>query len=281
MGIVVFVVLALAAFMTAFYTTRQIAMTFAGKPRSPLAEHAHESNNFMTIPLILLSVFAIGAGWFGIPDNFLGTDGVFTNHFHHFIGATVEETLHELHELHIVGVDIHTLPFDWVPLLTSVVVALGGIFVGYLMYWRNPMQAGDVDPLIRPLGAFHKFFNRKWYWDELYQTIFIKPVVYFSEVIVYEWVDQGLINGTLHLIANVFYTIGAWAKRLEELVFGDGVDWVKDQFLAGIKGVRNLQTGKIQEYALYSGVIATGLAFLIIFFDNYGWWDLILNRIFN
>ncbi len=66
------IMLALAAFLTAFYTMRQISMTFLGEPRTPLAEHAHESNNFMTIPLMGLSIFAIVAGWFGIPDNLLG-----------------------------------------------------------------------------------------------------------------------------------------------------------------------------------------------------------------
>ena len=59
MGMVVFVMLALAAFLTAFYTARQLFLTFAGKPRTPLAEHAHESDNFMVIPLLALSVFAI------------------------------------------------------------------------------------------------------------------------------------------------------------------------------------------------------------------------------
>ncbi|MCA9944579.1 MAG: NADH-quinone oxidoreductase subunit L, partial [Anaerolineales bacterium] len=87
-GLFVFVMLAVAAFLTAFYTMRQISLTFLGKPRTPLAEHAHESNGFMTVPLVLLSVFAAIAGFVGIPDNFLGTDGVFVNMYHHFVGAT-------------------------------------------------------------------------------------------------------------------------------------------------------------------------------------------------
>ena len=279
MGFVVFVVLCIAAFLTAFYTMRQISLTFAGKPRSPLAEHAHESNGFMTWPLMILSVFAIGIGWVGIPDTFLGTEGVFTNHFHHFVGFTVKQTLIDLAEIGISSKTIVTLPFMITPLVASIVVALGGLGLGYLVYWRNPLEAGQPDPLVRPLGPLHKFLNNKWYWDELYHIVFIKPVVYFSEVIVYEWIDQGLINGTIHLVARFFYAVGAGAKRLEELVFGDGVDWLKDQFLAGIEGMKNLQTGKIQEYALYSGLIGTGLAVLIIFFDNYGWWDVILSWI--
>ena len=61
MGMIIFVVLAIAALLTAFYTTRQIALTFFGEPRSELAEHAHESNSFMTIPLVALAfLYVIG-----------------------------------------------------------------------------------------------------------------------------------------------------------------------------------------------------------------------------
>jgi hypothetical protein len=67
--------------------------------------------------------------------------------------------------------------------------------------------------------------------------------------------------------------VGQAMKRTEELVFGDAVDWVKDQFLAMTKEARELQTGKIQEYALVSGLIAVALAFMIIFLINYGWFE--------
>ncbi len=67
---VVFWVLAIAAFLTAFYTMRQITLTFLGKPRTKEAEHAHETTCWMTGPLMVLAVFAIGFGWVGIPESF-------------------------------------------------------------------------------------------------------------------------------------------------------------------------------------------------------------------
>jgi hypothetical protein len=70
----------------------------------------------MTMPLIGLAFFAITFGWLGIPDNFLGTDGIFYNFYHHFVGATVEETLHGLSELGVHVHEVATLPFNWVPL---------------------------------------------------------------------------------------------------------------------------------------------------------------------
>lgn len=276
-GLFVFVMLAVAAFLTAFYTMRQISLTFLGKPRTPLAEHAHESNGFMTVPLVLLSVLAAIAGFVGIPDNFLGTEGVFVNMYHHFVGATIEEPIAELYDLHLVGHKIETLPWSWTPLATSVVVALGGLLVGYLIYGRKPLTKDQDDPLIRPLGPLHGFFQNKWYWDELYQVVFIRPVVYFSEVIVFEVMDKGIIDGILHLVARTFYAIGRGAKATEEAVFGRAVDWVKDQFLAMTKEVRQLQTGKVQEYVLVSGLIAAALAFMIIFLINFGWSEQIMS----
>src|SRR3989304_396749 len=67
---IVFGVLALAAVLTAFYTMRQITLTFLGTPRTKAAEHASESVRTMTLPLIVLAVFAIAVGWGGIPESF-------------------------------------------------------------------------------------------------------------------------------------------------------------------------------------------------------------------
>jgi NADH-quinone oxidoreductase subunit L len=271
LAMVVFWVLAIAAFLTAFYTTRQISMTFLGQPRTPLAEHAHESNRYMTLPLMLLSIFAIGAGWFGIPEDFPVLGPMINNNwFHHFVGATVEHTLAELHELGLVGHALETLEFNPVPLIASVVVALGGIFVGWWIYGRNPLQQEEKDPLITSLGPLHTFLQNKWYWDELYQTLFIGPTVRFSERVVYEIVDKGLIDGTLHLVARVVYRIGRMMKSFEDRIIGGGVDWLKDQLLAVAYEFRQLQTGKIQEYTLVSMLIASALA-LVVLAINYGW----------
>ncbi|MCL4867423.1 MAG: NADH-quinone oxidoreductase subunit L [Anaerolineae bacterium] len=264
LGMIIFIMLCIAAFLTAFYTMRQIALTFLGQPRTPLAEHAHESNNYMTLPLLALAVFAIGFGWLGIPDTFLGTEGVFYNYYHHFVGATVEHTLHELHAL-VPGVhELVTLEFDPVPLIASIVVALGGLTVGYLVYGRNPLKANEPDPLIAPLGPLYTFLKNKWYWDELYDTIFVQPTIWFSETFVYEWVDKGVIDGTLHLAARSTYAMGQYVKRFEERVINDGVDAIKDAVLWLSKEFRSIQAGNIQEYALMSVLTAAAFTILLI-----------------
>ena len=82
--------LALAAFLTAFYTMRQIGLTFLGQARSDGASHAPESVASMTIPLILISIFAIGAGWFGIPSSFPGLGGLVPNWIEQFLEPYME-----------------------------------------------------------------------------------------------------------------------------------------------------------------------------------------------
>ena len=277
LAMVIFWVLAFAALLTAFYTMRQISLTFLGKPRTPLAEHAHESNAYMTVPLIGLSVFAIAAGWFGIPDKFLNTEGVFYNYFHHFVGATVEGSINPLYEAGLSAAKISIHGFEWVPLITSIVVALGGLALGWLVYGRKPLAHGQTDPLIAPLGPLHTFLKNKWYWDELYQKIFIQPAVYISETIVYEWIDRGLIDGTLHLIARSTFALGRVMKRIEEVVINDGVDLLKDAALYIARESRTFQSGKIQEYTLVSLFVAWSLAVLAILL-NTGVLDGILGR---
>ena len=279
-AMIVFWVLAFAALLTAFYTMRQISLVFFGKARSRPAEHAHESNAFIVIPLVGLTLFAIFFGWIGIPGDFLGTSGVFRNFFHEFIGATVEELLHALESMGVITEGLVALEFNPVPLVASIVVALGGLTIGYLMYGRKPLKKDQPDPLVSPLGPLYGFLQDKWRWDELYDRIFIQPAVFFSEVVVYEWVDQGVIDGTLHLIARAVYRLGSYMKRFEERVISGGVDSVKDWVLAGAKEFRTIQTGKIQEYALFSVGIGALLALLILAI-NYQWLNSVVTWVRN
>lgn len=271
LALIVFVMLAFAAFLTAYYTMRQISMTFFGEPRTPLTEHAHESNAFMTIPLVLLAVFAVIAGWAGIPESFpVAGEVVNNNFFHHFVGATIYELMHELHELHLVDHAIETLPFNWEPLVTSLVVALGGLFLGWWIYGRKPLKEGDPDPVEKPLGPIYTFLNNKWYIDEVYERVFINPTIYLSEKVVYQAIDKTVIDGILHAVGRGFYGFGYYVKRFEEVVISDGVDWLKDGFLSIAEEFRQLQTGRVQEYALISALIAVALIAVVLLI-NYGW----------
>jgi NADH-quinone oxidoreductase subunit L len=132
------------------------------------------------------------------------------------------------------------------------------------------LKKGQPDPVKKPLGPIYDFLYNKWYIDEIYQRVFINPTIYLSENVVYEAIDKKAIDGILHAIAKGFYGFGYYVKRFEEVVISDGVDWLKDGFLNISKEFRQLQTGRVQEYALISALIAVALIAVVLLI-NYGW----------
>ena len=241
---IVFFTLAIAAFMTAFYTMRQITLTFFGKARTKEAEHAHETPWTMTTPLIVLSVFAVGFGWVGMPKWITG--GLVENWFHHFVGSMLHEHAEEL-------------AFNIVPLATSLIVALGGLAAGYFVY-RN-VNSPEQDKLQIPV------LKNKWYVDELYNVVFIKPAIWFSEVFVSQWMDKGFIDGILHLFGPATGGVGAFIRNKFDLPFintflGDGTAEVTWWFG---RNLRPIQTGRIQQYLILSLVVLFVVAGLLYF----------------
>jgi NADH-quinone oxidoreductase subunit L len=242
--LVVFIILALAALITAFYTMRQISLTFLGQPRTNAAKHAHESVWTMTLPLVVLAIFAVGIGWVGIPEHFPVLGGVIPNWFHGYVGGTLIE-------------HPHALDFNPIPLLVSIGVALGGLLLGWLVYRRIP--AGASDPLQRTLGPIYNVLKNKYYFDELYHFLFVRPAYWFAETFTYRWIDRGLIDGFLHAMGRTALRTGSFLRNAIDLPIVNGL---ADRFSEGVKWLgrtfRFVQTGRVQEY-LIIGLVFTGL----------------------
>lgn len=245
----VFICLALAAFLTAFYTMRQLGLTFWGEPRTEAAKHANLGQGIvsvtMTLPLIILAFFAITAGFVGVPKDFAipPFSAIFApeyNPFKHFVIEAFHPTIH-----------VEAPPFNWLPVLTSIGVALGGLGLGYWMYWRKPLQAGEEDPLVAILGPMHTVLKNKYYFDELYIAVFVKPSQWLARQ-VSEFVDRRIIDeGILHTIARVFTWIGDLLKNLNTWLI-DGVGDGIPQAIYDVGGwLRRMQTGRIQQYLLF------------------------------
>ncbi len=247
----VFGTLALAAFLTAFYTMRQITLTFLGEPRTEEAKHAHETPWTMLLPLVILAFYAITFGWVGIPEDFMGLN-LPTNWFHEFVGSTLLEHPEKI-------------PFNWFPLITSLIVALGGLTLGWLVYRK--VKSGAIDPLARPLGRVYVWMKNKWYHDEVYQTVFVKPSYWISEQFTYLFLDRKVIDGFLHLFARISPRIGKFLREKFDLPFingfiGDGSANVTQYFGRKLKFI---QTGKIQQYMLVALVFTFAtLAYFLI-----------------
>jgi NADH-quinone oxidoreductase subunit L len=252
LGWFVFILLAVSALMTAFYTMRQITMTFLGKPRTEAAAHAHESSWWMVAPLMMLAVFAIGFGWLGIPDNFLGLDLGESNWVHHFVGYSLPEHLHA-----------ETLPFSFIPLLTSLVVALGGLFLGYRTYKDRLATPETPDPMSVRLGALYTHMNRKWYFDELYDTVFVQPTKSAARFI-YEFIDRTIIDGALHTIARVTERYAELNRLFDRVVVNGGADKVAESIKAFGRNFRQIQTGQVQNYLFLALINALVLAIVYL-----------------
>ena len=155
------------------------------------------------------------------------------------------------------------LGFNIVPVLFSFTVAGGGLLLGWWMYWRKPLEAGQADPLEGTLGAFYTTLKNKWYVDELYGTMFVRPSQWFARVVVSEVIDNGVIDGVLHLTARVATWIGDLFKLLNKWL----IDGVGDGIPHGIARFglwfRQVQTGRAQQYLLF--VAAAAIIIGIIF----------------
>ncbi|MGK9169633.1 NADH-quinone oxidoreductase subunit L [Inquilinus limosus] len=150
----------LAAVMTAFYSGRLLFMTFHGTPRADhhTMDHVHESPPVMMVPLIILGVGAVLAGLIGY-DVFVGEGR------EHFWREAIlvlhgQDSIEEAHHVAL-----------WVKLL-PLFAGLIGLAASWVCYIQAPAL---VDGIVRAFKPLHQLFFRKWYFDEIYDALFVKP----------------------------------------------------------------------------------------------------------
>ncbi|MCK4857183.1 MAG: NADH-quinone oxidoreductase subunit L [candidate division Zixibacteria bacterium] len=223
----------LVAFMTAFYMFRLIFLTFFGEPRDRKAyDHAHESPKTMTTPLIILSVLSICAGWVAIPW------------LHK--GYSMFAYYHEPHHAHA----------HWDVMITSTIVAGAGILLAWLVYQKKLISA---DMIARKFKRLYTLSFRKFYFDEIYDAIIIKPILGFAD---YLWgFDNGLIDGIVNGLAS--FTL--WLSRVKlwfDLHIIDGIVNGLGYSIWGIGAIiRQFQTGRVQFYGV---IIMVGIVLMLV-----------------
>ncbi|GAB4487393.1 MAG: NADH-quinone oxidoreductase subunit L [Thermodesulfovibrionales bacterium] len=211
----------LVAFLTAFYSFRLIFLTFHGKFRGTHEQehHLHESPASMTVPLMLLCVGAVASGWVGIP-HLLGGGAHFTEFMKPALGHP------EAHGSH---------SEEWIVMAISVVAGFSGIGLAYFMYM---MQPGLPAKLAQQFGAVHRVLFNKYYVDELYSRIIVRPAIWTAKNVLIAITDARMIEA---IVNGVPQTIGAFSSLL-----------------------RRAQTGVMQNYA---AIMAAGaLAIVLIMF---------------
>jgi len=168
-----------AALLTAFYSWRLLVLTFHGESRTTkkMLDHVHESPAIMLVPLFVLAAGAIFAGYV-FYDMFVGHDrGTFWGNAIFVLAAN--DTIEAAHHVEA-----------WIKLM-PLVVAVTGIVMASLIYLTGGKIARMVATTFAPV---HILFFNKWYVDELYNAVFVKPAVFFGDLF-FQKGDRTLING--------------------------------------------------------------------------------------
>ncbi|MFV0472902.1 MAG: NADH-quinone oxidoreductase subunit L [Pikeienuella sp.] len=180
-----FVMLVLAAAMTSFYSWRLIFLTFFGETRADhhTYDHAHESPGVMMIPLYVLAFGAVVAGVAFYGDFF----GHYENEFWH--GAIFSgPDNHVVHDAHEVPAWVKVSPF---------VAMLIGFVIAWAMYILKP---GSAEALARQQRPLYLFLLNKWYFDEIYEAVFVRPAKWLGRFL-WKRGDGAVIDGFLNGLA--------------------------------------------------------------------------------
>ena len=186
-GMYAFICTLLAAFLTAFYSWRLLFMTFHGKSRAShhALEHAHESPWVMLAPLVVLAFGAVFAGW-ALNTWFIGADWE-----HFWNGAIFNGPHNQIME------NIERVP-RWVE-LAPLVLAILGIGVAWVMYIASPLLPIRLAMMFRPI---YRFLLNKWYFDELYNVIFVQPTIRLARLF-WQVGDVTIIDGVPNGLAEI------------------------------------------------------------------------------
>ncbi len=244
----------LTAGMTAFYMFRLVNMTFYGNSRVPheVEHHIHESPRTMTVPLVVLAVLSVVGGWIGWPASLGGS-----NRFEHFL----EPVMASGGGAHTEAAAGHSGSSEYLLIMASVLIALGGIWLARLLYLKRTELP---DQLASKWGGLYRLLYRKYYMDEIYDALFVNRAK-----------DLGTTLATFD--SNVIDGLGVdgagWLTRFTSRVSIWWDTWIVDG-LVNLSArivwlfsypVRMAQTGLVSNYAL---LIVLGV---LLFLGYYGY----------
>jgi NADH-quinone oxidoreductase subunit L len=192
----------LTVFLTAFYIFRAIFVAFMGEPQTEGAREATESPGIMTGPMVVLAFLAVVSGFVGTP-------------LRDYFGELVSPSTFAAGAL---GQEPH--PFSYLLAAISVAVGLGGVALAYALYVPKPERATQLS---RRFSGLYAFLDAGWYFDALYDRVFVRPAMVIGQVV--REFDR-------HALGGLVSGVGRSALRTGERL-------------------RPLQSGGAQNYALF------------------------------
>ena len=236
---VIWAMLAVSAFLTAFYMTRQVILTFGGEPRTTAAARARESGTLMVGILVILAALALLGGAINLPG------------------------VHSLADF----IDQHAADFDLGIALSSTVIGLLGIGIAWIVYSRGRFDKNAPDRLSNLPFKLFTHMQRAWYWDDAYTRFAVRPYYWLAEKLAFA-VDWQFWHDFVHdkVLAEPFRATAAFLADPIDLGLIDGIANGLARLTQDSSGeLRKLQTGYVRNYALsiLLGVVAV-LAWLIL-----------------
>ncbi|MEO8293142.1 MAG: NADH-quinone oxidoreductase subunit L [Actinomycetota bacterium] len=224
-------VMLVGAALTAFYTGRMVFLTFFGEYRGE--GHPHESPVTMTGPLIFLAAATLSVGWLGSS----------------FTGAPFFDWVYLGHPEEVTFV-------AWIAGL-STLIALGSIFVAYVLYGQ---RARERDPILSLPG--HSLLEHKYYLDDLYLKGIVRPIRDRVSAGV-NWVNQNVLDGVVNGMAALARGLSTVVMLFDRKVIDGAVNGVGNTARETGGLLRYLQSGNVQRYAvfLFAGVMALAIVF--------------------
>ncbi|MBF0536683.1 MAG: NADH-quinone oxidoreductase subunit L [Nitrospirae bacterium] len=197
-GVIVWMLATAAALMTAFYSFRVVFLTFYGDFRGDpeVGKHLHESPYTMTLPLIVLGVGAVAAGYVGIPHVLGGHDS-----FAVFMSSVVGEPSGE-----------GEAAKEWAVMIFSVIVSLAGIGGAYFMYIKHPELPKKF---AERFSTAHRVLLNKYYVDEIYELLIIRSFYWISDNILNRLTDRTLIEGIVNGVPSLVNWLGGRLRLLQ------------------------------------------------------------------
>ena len=227
-GHILYFVGLLTALLTAFYMFRLIFLTFFGKPRYDEHHvHVHESPWSMLGPLVALAVLSVIGGWFALPALFGGQD-YFSRFLAPIFGAP-----------EAAGAEVTARSTELILTFVAVVTAVVGIGTAFWLYIKEP---GKPEQLAKSFKGVYTTLLNKYYVDELYAAVVVKPLLWLSRDVLWQVVDVKAIDGLVNGVATSATEIG--------------------------DGVRHTQSGNTRSYAVW--VVIGALVVITIIFWAYG-----------
>ncbi|MCS7176205.1 MAG: NADH-quinone oxidoreductase subunit L [Candidatus Kapabacteria bacterium] len=208
LGAIGWVILVAAAFCTAFYTFRLIALVFRGQERFDRHLHPHEAPAAMRIPLVILAVLSAIGGFIGIPYALLPI-GINPNLLETWLEPLLAPAAALIGKVPILAIHWE----EYLLMLVATAVSLAGIWIAWRRFTTEDVAADRW--LERLLGPAFQLLRNKYYVDEAYQKAVTEPVQQLSERFLWRFMDVAVIDGAINGIAAAIGRAGEILRRLQ------------------------------------------------------------------